>query len=51
MKYDKYRGVRRVNELNFTLMSPEELAEIFENSPEESRRVSRVDDLAYDECR
>ena len=24
MKYDKYRGVRRVNELNFTLMSPKE---------------------------
>ena len=32
-------------------MSPEELAEIFENSPEESRRVSQVDELAYDESR
>ena len=48
---NKSRGVRRVNELNFTLMSPEELAEIFENSPEESRRVSQVDELAYDESR
>ena len=32
-------------------MSPDELAEIFDNPPDESRRVSRVDKLAYDKSR
>ena len=32
-------------------MSPDELAELFYNPPDESRGVIRVDELAYDKSR